>query len=51
LDKLLDIAILKIKVKEGTIPATIVTMNDTVDISDVVFAIKNDPDIDEYIVK
>jgi S1-C subfamily serine protease len=26
-------------------------MNDTVDISDVVFAIKNDPDIDEYIVK
>lgn len=51
LDNLLDIAILKIKVKEGTIPATIVTMNNTVDIGDIIFAIKNDPDIGEYIVK
>jgi len=51
LDNLLDIAILKIKAKEWTVPATIVTMENPAQIGDIVFAIKNDPEINEYIVK
>lgn len=51
LDNLLDIAVLKIKVKDWIIPAQIVTMWNTAEIGDIVFAIKNDPEINEYIVK
>ena len=50
-DKLLDIAILRIKVKNATIPANIVAMSQQLEIWDVVFAIKNDPEIDEFLVK
>lgn len=50
-DELLDIAILKIKVKESSIPATITKMDEWAEIWDIVFAIKNDTDIWEFITK
>ena len=50
-DELLDIAILKIKTKESTIPATISTMDKWAEIGDIVFAIKNDTEVWEFITK
>lgn len=50
-DQLLDIAILKIKRKEPTIPATIAKIDGQCEIWDLVFAIKNDPEIWEFITK
>lgn len=49
MDDLLDIAILKIKTKENTKPATIVKLDWQANIWDIVFAIKNDTDIWEFI--
>lgn len=50
-DKLLDIAVIKIKTKGSTTPAIIAKMDGQAEIWDIVFAIKNDPEIWEYITK
>ena len=50
-DDTLDIAVLKIKVKEDSTPMTIASIARQWEIWDVVFAIKNDPEIWEYTTK
>ncbi len=50
-DNWLDIAVIKIKVKDALKPAKIIKINDKTKIWQIVFALKKDPDIMETIVK
>ena len=50
-DKWLDLAIIKIKITEPVIPVKITNISDNINIWQIVFALKKDPEVNETIVK